>query len=117
MGFMDKMKGAAEKAQAAMPVGASAGQMEQANLAQKLTKSGIESPAKIDSMTGTGNTDATNSVEHDIGVTISPAAGDPYQATIRQYVHPSLTDKYVVGAAVKVRVDPDDPSRAMLWGI
>lgn len=38
-------------------VGASAGQMGLANRAQKLTKVGVDTPAHIDAMTATGNTD------------------------------------------------------------
>ena len=60
MGFMDKLKGAAESAQAAtskVGVGASAGQMDLANRAKKLMNEGVDTPAHIDSMESTGNTD------------------------------------------------------------
>jgi hypothetical protein len=56
MGFMDKMKKAAESAQAAtskVGVGASADQMALANKAKRLTDVGVEAPAHIDSMTST----------------------------------------------------------------
>ena len=116
MGFLDKMKGAAEKAQAAMPVGASGAQIGQANLAMKLRDSGVEHPGHINAMTATGNVDATNSKEYDIAVTISPSGGAAYDANIRQSVHPSVADRFVEGADVVVRVDPADPNAAMLWG-
>ncbi len=116
MGFMDKIKGAAEKVQAAMPVGASGEQIEQANRANKLAKVGVETPARIDTMTPTGKTDATASKEYDVKVTVSPEGADPYETTIRQYVHPSAAEAFVAGAAVKVRVDPDDRTQAVLWG-
>jgi|SRR5215212_11769615 len=116
MGFMDKVKSAAEKAQAAMPVGASGGQINQANKANKLAKTGVDTPAHIDSMTATGNTDATNSVEYDIKLTVKPAGGPAYQATTLQYVHPSSASAFVEGADVTVRVDPDDATSVMLWG-
>ena len=83
MGFMDKMKGAAEKAQAAMPVGASGDQIAQANKANKLAQAGVEAPAHIDVMAATGNTDATNSVEYDFKLTVSPAGGPAYEATTK----------------------------------
>jgi hypothetical protein len=116
MGFMDKVKGAAEKAQAAMPVGASGGQIDQANKANKLAKEGIETPAHIDSMTATGNTDATNSVEYEITMTVTSAGGPVYTATTRQYVHPSAATTFVEGADITVRVDPEDATSVLLWG-
>jgi hypothetical protein len=56
MGLMDRLKGAAESAQAATSrfgVGATAEQMSLANRAQKLTKEGVDTPGHIDSMTAT----------------------------------------------------------------
>ena len=60
MGFMDKMKKAAESAQAQtskIGVGAEADQNGLANIGQNLMKEGVETPAHIDSMTSTGKTD------------------------------------------------------------
>jgi hypothetical protein len=119
MGFMDKIKGAAESAPAAtskIGVGASGEQMAQANKAQRLANQGVDTPAHIDVMTGTGNTDATNSVEYEVSLTVRPAGGAEYQATTRQYVHPSAATSFVEGADVTVRVDPDDSSQVLLWG-
>jgi hypothetical protein len=116
MGFMDKVKGAAEKAQAAMPVGASGDQIALANKANKLAQQGVATPAHIDSMTATGNTDATNSIEYDIKLTVSPAGGPAYEATTLQYVHPASATTFVEGADVTVRVDPDDATQLLLWG-
>ena len=48
MGFMDKMKGAAESVQAQtskVGVGASAGQMDLANRAKQLMNEGVDTPA------------------------------------------------------------------------
>ena len=75
MGFLDRVKGAAESAQAATSkfgVGASAGQMGLANKAQRLTKVGVDTPAHIDAMTSTGNTDTPGGTEYDISLTVSP---------------------------------------------
>ena len=116
MGFMDRMKDAAEKAQAAMPVGSSGDQIAQANKANKLAQQGVETPAHIDSMSATGNTDATNSVEYDIKLTVRPEGGPAYEATTRQYVHPASASTFVEGADVTVRVDPDDATQVLLWG-
>ena len=115
MGFMDKLKGAAEKAQAAMPVGANEEQIRQANRANKLAKAGVETRAHIESMTETGNSDATGSTEYEFALTISPnGGGDSYSATTRQYIHPSAS--FTAGQDVTVKVDPDDPGEAILWG-
>ena len=80
MGFMDKMKKAAESAQAAtskVGVGASADQMALANKAKRLTDVGVEAPAHIDSMTSTGKTDAPGGTEHVIALTVKPASAEP----------------------------------------
>jgi hypothetical protein len=117
MGLLDRVKHAAESAQAAtnkIGVGASAGQMALANRAQKLMKVGVDTPGHIDSMTSTGNTDTPGGTEYDIALTISPDGGTPYQTTINQYVYPS--NPFTEGEHVKVKVDPDDASVAMLFG-
>lgn len=57
MGFMDKLKGAAESVRAQtskVGVGASAGQMDLANRAKKLMNEGVDTPAKIDTMSQPG---------------------------------------------------------------
>jgi hypothetical protein len=117
MGLLDRVKHAAESAQAAtskIGVGASAEQMALANRAQKLMKVGVDTPAHIDSMTSTGNTDTPGGTEYDISLTISPAGASAYQATINQYIYPS--NPFTEGEDVKVKIDPDDPNVAMLFG-
>jgi hypothetical protein len=117
MGFMDKLKGAAESAQAAtskVGVGASRGQMDLANKAKRLTDVGVDTPAHIDSMTSTGNTDAPGGTEYVIELTVKPATGEAYQATINQYVYPS--NPFSEGQDVNVRVDPEDSTSVMIWG-
>lgn len=117
MGFMDKMKQAAESAQAQtskIGVGASADQMALANLGQKLMKEGVETPAHIDSMTSTGKTDTPGGTEHEIAATVSPAGAAPYAVTFNQYIYPSAP--FSAGEDVIVRVDPDNANALMLWG-
>ena len=92
MGFMDRLKGVAESAQAAtskVGVGASAGQMELANRAKKLRDVGVDTPAHIDSMTSTGNTDTPGGTEYEIALTVSPAGGEAYKVSMNQYIYPS----------------------------
>jgi hypothetical protein len=117
MGFMDRVKHAAESAQAAtskVGVGASADQMALANKAKKLTNKGVDTPAHIDSMISTGNTDTPGGTEYNITLTVRPAAGDPYQATTNQYIYPSAP--YAEGEDVTVKVDPADPTVVMIFG-
>jgi hypothetical protein len=117
MGFMDRVKGAAESAQAAtskVGVGASAGQMELANRAKRLMSDGVDTPAHIDSMTPTGNTDKPGGVENVITLTVRPADGQPYQVTINQYIYPSAP--FSEGEEVTLKVDPADRESAMIFG-
>lgn len=117
MGFMDRMKQAAESAQAQtskIGVGASAGQMGLANKAKKLMDTGVETPGHIDSMEPTGNTDKPGGAENVITATVSPAGGAAYEVTFNQYIYPSAP--FSAGEDVVVRVDPDDANSVMLWG-
>lgn len=117
MGFMDRLKGAAESAQAATSkfgVGATREQMDLANRAQKLMKVGVDTPAQIDSMTSTGNTDTPGGTEYDLTLTVSPTGGAPYQVTMNQYIYPS--NPFQEGENVTVKVDPDDQNVVMIFG-
>ncbi len=76
--------------------------------------SGVETPAHIDSMTSTGNTDKPGGTEHVITLTVKPPAGAPYEVTMNQYIYPSAP--FSEGEDVTVRVDPDDQNSVMLWG-
>jgi hypothetical protein len=117
MGFMDKLKGAAEGVQAQtskVGVGANAGQMDLANRAQKLMKEGVDTPAHIDSMSSTGNTDTPGGTEHIINATVNPAGGESYTVTFNQYIYPSAP--FNEGDDVTLKVDPADPNTVMIFG-
>ena len=117
MGFLDKLKGAAESVQAQtskVGVGASADQMALANRGKRLMDNGVDTPGHIDSMTATGNTDTPGGAEHVIEATVSPAGGTPYQVSFNQYIYPAAP--FSAGEDVTIRVDPDDPNSVMLWG-
>ena len=117
MGFMDKVKQAAESAQAQtskIGVGASGDQIALANRAQKLMNEGVDTPAHIDSMTPTGNTDKPGGAEHTITLTVRPADGEPYQVTTNQYIYPSAP--FSAGEDVTVKVDPADANVVMIFG-
>jgi hypothetical protein len=117
MGFMDRLKGAAESVQAQtsrVGVGASAGQMDLANRAKRLMNDGVDTPAQIDSMTSTGNTDKPGGTEYQITATVSPAGGEPYRVTFNQYIYPSAP--FAEGEDVTLKVDPSDPDAVMIFG-
>jgi hypothetical protein len=87
--------------------------MELANRAKKLMNSGVDTPAHIDSMTATGNTDTPGGTEYNITLTVTPAGGDPYEVTTNQYVYPS--NPFSEGENVTVKVDPADPNSLMIF--
>ena len=48
---------------------------------------------------------------------MQPAGGAPYAASFKQFMHTGSMGSWAYdGAAVKVRVDPQDPSSMMLRG-
>ena len=117
MGFLDKLKGAAENVQAQtskVGIGADAGQMALANKGKRLMDAGVDTPAHINTMTSTGKTDTPGGTEHMIEVTINPPGGSSYNASFNQYIYPSAP--FSAGEDVIVRVDPDDANTVMLWG-
>jgi hypothetical protein len=116
MGFLDRVKQAAEGVQAQtskVGVGASADQMALANKAQHLMKQGVDTPARIDSMTPTGKTDTPGGAENTITLTVSPAGGEPYPVTITQYIYPAAP--FAAGENVSVKVDPADRDVVMIF--
>lgn len=111
MGFMDKFKQAAA---AGMPT---QGDMEMVNKLTRLNSVGVESPATVRRMAPTGRTDIGGGEEYEFDVDVVPSGGTPYSATFTQFMHvPTMGSWVSEGAAVKVRVDPEDPSSMILWG-
>jgi hypothetical protein len=126
MGFMDKMKGMQQQAQDSM---SNAGGMQQgmgggdmaaqaayAQLAQKLQAGGVEAPGTLNTMQDTGETDPGGSHKIDFAVTIAPSGGEPYQATISQYMLPAQLEGMSEGGAITVKFDPDNPQMALIYG-
>ena len=117
MGFMDRIKGAAEAVQAQtskVGVGASGDQMALANRAKKLMNEGVDTPAEITAMEPTGATDAPGGAENVITARVIPPAGDAYDVTFNQYIYPSAP--FAVGDRVTLKVAPDDPTEVMIFG-
>ena len=129
MGMMDDVKKAQEMAQQAQQMAAQqgvdmnampdAGDMEYAQTAQKIATSGLPGVATIKSISETGKTDAGVNKQYAIEVSIELEAGDKYDTTVLQ----SLTDDaigsghYESGKKFEVKVDPDDKSKALLYGL
>ena len=128
MGMMDNIKKAQEMApQAEQNAGQrggherlpDAGDMEYAQPAQKVATSGLPGVATIKSIGETGKTDAGVNKQYAIEVSIELEAGDKYDTTVLQ----NLTDDaigsghYAEGKRFEVKVDPDDKSQALLFGL
>ena len=121
MGFMDKMKGAMDQASEAskkmgstMSAGMSGSTADYAQLANKLAQSGVPCTAEIQSMNATGKTDFSGK-EYSFGVRVE-GNGDPYDATVIQFLPEGGESNYSVGDRFQAKADPDDPSRLLLYG-
>lgn len=131
MGMMDNIKKAQEMAQQAQQNAgvdanamASAGMpdaadMQYAQLANKIAQGGLPGVATIKSISETGKTDAGVSKQYAIETSIELEGGESYETTITQ----NLTDDaigsghYAAGKRFEVKVDPDDKSQALLYGL
>jgi outer membrane PBP1 activator LpoA protein len=127
MGLMDNIKKAQEMAQQAQQQSAGtpaaqmpdAQDMQYAQLAQKIATNGLPGVATIKSIEETGKTDAGVNKQYAIECAIELEAGDKYDTTVLQ----NLTDDaigsghYAAGKRFEVKVDPDDKSQALLYGL
>ncbi len=129
MGLMDNIKKAQEMAQqaqqnaggaggmsAGMP---DAGDMAYAQLAQKVATNGLPGVATIKSIGETGKTDAGVNKQYAIDVAIELEAGDSYDTTILQSLTADAINSghYAEGKRFEVKVNPDDKSQALLFGL
>jgi hypothetical protein len=115
MGFMDKMKQAAQQAQqAAATITPNQGDMAYGQLANKLASSGVPCIAEIKSAAPTGQRDAGGD-QWAIQVAVE-GNGDPYEATITQYLAGGSESAYAPGARFNAKADPDDRTRLLLFG-
>lgn len=126
MGMMDNVKKAQEMAQQAQQQAGGmasggmpdAADMQYAQLAQKVAQSGLPGVATVKTIGETGKTDASGK-QYAIEVAVELEAGDSYDTTVMQF----LTDDaiasghYAEGKRFEVKVDPDDKSQALLFGL
>lgn len=123
MGFMDKLKQAADvakaPAQSMANMGGPAGAAEQAAKANKIAQQGVKHPAILKGMTDTGGKDPlSGGSDWELQVEVRPTGGDAYEATFTQQLLGGSADSYKqkIGGEVVVNVDPDDPQSMLLWG-
>jgi hypothetical protein len=86
---------------------------EHALRTNRLATAGIDNAARIDAMVETGNSDANGSREYEVSLTVHPTRAASYEATTRQYIHPSAN--FSEGMDVTVKVDPSDSGELILW--
>jgi hypothetical protein len=134
MGLFGKTKAAHEQAAAAMTGAGSTGgsgggpagfglpngndiaaQAAYAQMANKLSQAGVQAPAVIDDLRPTGQSDISGGQMTEVGVTITPNGGVPYQTTIRQTFLPSQLEGLSPGLAIGIKYDPDNPSAALIY--
>jgi hypothetical protein len=120
MGMMDNIKKAQEMAAgmggaAQMP---DAADMEFAQMANKIAQSGLPGVATINSIGETGKADGVNK-QYAIGVSIELEGGDKYDTTVLQNLTADAigSGHYEQGKRFEVKVDPDDKSKALLYGL
>jgi hypothetical protein len=131
MGLMDNIKNAQEMAkqaqeaaaqQGGMPAGAGAmpdaEDMEIAAMMQRIGTNGIKASAKIESITETGKTDPGGGKQFAIGVEVTKEDDpSPYKATFKQNLTQDGIAAYQPGVTCDARIDPQDPSQGVLWGM
>ena len=129
MGMMDDIKKAQEMAAQAQQNAAQQGidmtampdaaDMEYAQTAQKIATSGLPGVAMINSIGETGKTDAGVNKQYAIEVSIELEAGDKYDTTVLQNLTEDAigSGHYEAGKRFEVKVDPDDQSKALLYGL
>jgi hypothetical protein len=117
---MDQYKDMAQQAQQAMQSGGGMGDtaelMKMQERYNKLAQSGIERKGRIISRAETGRADVGGSPEYEFKLEITPEGGDPYEATVLQFIHPQNVEHFPEGKELTVKVDPEDPTNAVLWG-
>lgn len=115
MGFMDKMKDMAQQAQEGIDkVTPNAGDMGYAQLANRLAQSGVQCTAEVKSAAPTGKKDM-GGVQYAIDVHVE-GNGEPYDATVTQYVPEASASMYEPGTRWIAKADPNDRTQMLLYG-
>jgi hypothetical protein len=127
MGFMDKMKDAAAQAgDQAKKMGEAAKEgMNPANVGvandlNRIGKEGIDTRAILNSMQPVSGSKFGGGTEYELQLTVKPAdGGAEYPLTIRQQLIEQSVAEYekLQGGEIGIKVDPNDPNKAVLWGL
>jgi hypothetical protein len=116
MGFMDKLKGMTDTAGAAMRMPTQS-DMAYAQRVQRLHQVGVEAPATLTAVEPTGQTDISGASEYRFDVAVTPPGGAPYNGSFTQYMLAGQMGAWAApGGAVRVKMDPSDPSALMMIG-
>ena len=89
-------------------------QAAHAQLVNKLGSAGVPAAATIDALRPTGQADISGGQRVEVGVTITPTGGQPYQTTITQSFLPSQMEGLLPGKEIGVKYDPDNPTAALI---
>jgi Short C-terminal domain len=81
----------------------------------KLMQHGVDGRATVRAVREGASSPLTGT-EVEIDVTVTPAAGAPYESTVKQYSPAGAAERFAVGSEIPVRSDPDDPQTIMVWG-
>jgi len=109
MGFLDKLKGTAK--QALNPVG----QAGERDKIMRISKSGVQTPATVDSMREVG-TQLGGGHQIEFDLTVHPEGREDYHVHLSQSLHEVTLKGVTQGANIIVKVDPDDPQSLLVWG-
>jgi hypothetical protein len=122
MGLMDNIKKAQEMAQQAAQTGGqgsmspSAGDVEYANLAMKLSQNGLPGVATINSITESGEGSDPVNKAYDLAVSVELETGQSYDTVVHQYLTEDAVNAYQPGGKFEIKADPDDTTKVMLYG-
>jgi len=131
MGLMDNIKQAQELAKQAQEQAAaaggggamsagqaspSAGDVEYAQLAMKLSQNGLPGVATISSVNEAGaGSDPVNKA-YEIAASVELENGESYDTTIFQYLTEDAIAAYQPGKKFEAKADPEDTSKVILYG-
>ena len=125
MGFMDKFKDAAKQAgEGARQMGEAAKEgmspstFGTAQDVNRIGHEGVETKAILKSLEAIGGEKLGGGTEYVMEIEVQPADGAPYPATITQQLIDQSAEHYKqnIGGEITVKLDPNDPSKMVLWG-
>jgi hypothetical protein len=94
--------------------------MGTANDLNRIGTSGIETRAVLNAMQPVSDKKLGGGTEYELQLTVRPAdGGAEYPLTIRQQLIDQSVAEYekLKGAEIGIKVDPNDPNKAVLWGM